>query len=321
MGIRPHDRTQPRHSSVKRVPVAPPLLAPGARVALLAPAGPLREEVEFGRALANARALGWEPVLARNARSRAGYLAGTDEQRLSDLNDMIRDATIDGIWCLRGGYGSMRLLTGIDYAALRARPRALIGYSDITALHLAVHARCDIITFHGPTARSALSPFSRHSLERAVQRGADPCGAWSSAHALRGGRATGRLEGGNLAIVTALIGTPYAARLDGAILVLEDVNEPVYRIDRMLRQLALSGALGRLRGLVFGSFTERGVDDDEGERPLVDVLREAAQLVGGPCLAGVPVGHLEDQWTLPLGATAVLDADALTLSVESYATT
>jgi muramoyltetrapeptide carboxypeptidase len=122
------------------------------------------------------------------------------------------------------------------------------------------------------------------------------------------------LEGGNLALITALVGTPYAARLDGAILVLEDVSEPVYRIDRMLRHLMLSGALARVRATVFGAFTERG-EEREGTRPLDDVLGEAAEAAGVPCIAGAPVGHIDDQWTLPLGALAELDADRCTLTV------
>lgn len=302
------------------MPTWPEPLLPGARVSLVAPAGPLRGADELARAEANARSFGWEPVVGAHALARRGYLAGDDAERAADLNDALRDPRIDGIWCLRGGYGAMRILEQLDYDALRRRPRPLLGFSDVTALHLAVRARCDLVTFHAPTARGVLSAFARESLARAVVRGEDPCGPCPDARVLRGGCAVGRLEGGNLALITALVGTPFAARLDGAILALEDVNEPLYRIDRMLVHLRLAGALARLAGLVFGAFTARGDDEDEGgpePRTLDDVLAEAAGCVNGPCLAGVPVGHLDDQWTMPLGATAELDGGARALRVRA----
>ncbi|HVE79830.1 MAG TPA: LD-carboxypeptidase [Gemmatimonadaceae bacterium] len=295
----------------------PPLLAPGARVALVAPAGPLAGEDDLARAVSNARALGWEPVVGAHVLGRDGYLAGDDATRARDLNKAITDATVDGIWCLRGGYGAMRILEAVDYDALARRPKAVIGYSDITALHAAVRARCGLVTFHGPTARAALTAFSRDSLERAVARGQDPCGAAPAARVLREGRARGRLAGGNLALVAALAGTPYAALPERCILVLEDVNEAVYRIDRMLTQLRLAGILSRCSGIVFGHFTEIPAGDpaSDGVRPIETLLNEVATEVGVPCVAGAPVGHVADQWTLPLGAMAELDADAGTLGV------
>jgi muramoyltetrapeptide carboxypeptidase len=296
-----------------------PTVREGARVALVAPAGPLRGDDDLRRAQENARSLGWEAVTGAHVRSKVGYLAGFDAERLTDLNDALDDDRIDAIWCVRGGYGVMRLLDGIDYAAMRRRPKAIIGYSDITALHAAVGTRCETVTFHGPTARAALTPFSRASLERALA-GADPCGEAPNAETLHGGRARGHLVGGNLALLAALAGTPYAPSYDGAILVVEDVNEAVYRIDRMLTQLRLAGALARCAGIVFGQFTEIPIDAPEeslGARTLADVLSETAATVGVPCITGAPIGHVADQWTIPLGADAVLDADARTLHVSS----
>lgn len=295
----------------------PPLLGPGARVGLVAPSGPLRDASDLDRALASARTLGWEPVVGSHALERsAAYLAGTDAQRLGDLNRFAADPNIDAIWCIRGGYGAMRLLDGIDYDAWRAHPKALIGYSDITALHSAIGQRAGLVTFHGPTARSELTPFTVTSLRAAVRDGANPCGCANDAIPLRAGKARGRLVGGNLALVAALCGTPYAVPLDGAILVLEDVNEAVYRIDRMLTQLHLSGGLARVAGIAFGRFTEIPEETDREERPLLDLLREVAAACDVPCLANIPLGHIADQWTVPLGATAELDADSRTLTVE-----
>ena len=296
----------------------PPLLAPGARVALLAPAGPLRGEDDLARALDNVRSFGWEPLAGKHVLARTGYFAGTDAERFDDLQRALDDDDIDAIWFARGGYGAMRLLEHIDFDALRRRPRVIIGYSDITALHAAIGVRAELVTYHGPTARARLSAFSRDSLTRAVVAGADPCGAAPGARVLRPGRARGTLRGGNLALLAALAGTPYAPSLDGALLVLEDVNEAVYRIDRMLQQLRMSGMLRGVRAIVAGHFTDCPPESDDGARSLDDVLMETADRLGIPCVARVPVGHIEDQWTIPLGRTAELVADGpVSLSVDA----
>lgn len=289
-----------------------PRLKEGARVALVAPAGPLRVPADLDRAIENATTLGWEPVVGEHARERHFYFAGADEMRLSDLNAALRDDSIDAIWCLRGGYGAMRLLDGIDFAALRRRPKPVIGYSDITALHCAIARRADLASVHGPTARSRLTPFAERSLRAATTGSGEPCGVADKAQTLVPGRARGRLIGGNLALLAALHGTPYQPVYDGAILVLEDVNEAPYRIERMLLQLRLSGSLQKCAALAFGSFTNTGETDDRrigGDRTLNEVIREAAEAAKVPALCGVPVGHINDQWSIPLGADAELDAD------------
>lgn len=285
----------------------PPSLAAGARVALLSPAGPLGEVADLERAERNVRDLGWEPRTYPHALAREGYLAGDDASRLADLNAAIRDPRIDAIWCLRGGYGSMRVLDSIDYDSLRRAPKAIIGFSDITALHLAMRARCNLVSYHGPTARAVLTPFSRESLLRATgprSEAMDPFATSTPLTWLQEGEAAGPLEGGNLALLCSLLGTPYSARFDGAILVLEDVNEPLYRIDRMLRQLMLSGALARVAGLCFGAFTDRGEESEAAPRSLDVLFREAATCVRGPVVRDIPCGHVPDQWTIPLGACA-----------------
>jgi muramoyltetrapeptide carboxypeptidase len=294
-----------------------PTIPAGARVALVSPAGPLRGESDLQRAQENTRALGWVPVVGAHALARDGYLAGTDGDRLADLNAALTDDAIDAVWCARGGYGAMRILDQIDYAALRRRPKPIIGYSDITALHAAAGTRCEIVTFHGPTARASLTSFSRSSLERALA-GGDPCGTATNAITLHGGRARGRLVGGNLALLCALAGTPYAPDYRDAILIVEDVNEPVYRIDRMLTQLRLAGRLSTCRAIAFGQFTDVPTDSPEesqGARTLDDVLGEIAATLGVPCISGAPIGHVADQWTIPLGADAELDANERTLRI------
>jgi len=294
----------------------PPPLSAGARVALVAPAGPLRGAEELDASIANARALGWEPLPGANVLARHDYLCGADAERLQDLNAALADESVDGIWCVRGGYGAMRLLPHVDWASLTRRPRALIGFSDVTALHAAASTRCDLVTYHGPTARGTLTAFSRNSLVRAVVEARDPCGIASAARTVRGGRAHGRLVGGNLALLAALAGTPFAPDYRGALVILEDIGEPAYRIDRMLRQLLLSGAFDRATGLVAGHFTEPSPERELSTSTLDALLGEVADVAGVPAIAGVPLGHIDDQWTVPLGAMAQLDADTLTLTVE-----
>jgi len=233
------------------------------------------------------------------------------------MNAAFASDDVDAIWCLRGGYGTLRLLAMIDYPSLCRRPRPVIGFSDITALHSAIHRKCGIVTFHGPTARSKITDFSRASLSAALIEQRDPCGEAPQGRVLRSGRATGRVVGGNLALVTALIGTPFAPNFEGAILVLEDIGEAIYRIDRMLRQLILAGALQQCAGIVAGDFRPPRDEVTSDNRTLDEVLTEAATLAGIPCLAGAPFGHIADQWTIPLGAIAELDSDARTLRVLS----
>lgn len=301
--------------AVKHFRSAKPLRS-GSLVALVAPAGPLQNPDELPRAQENARSLGWEPVVSAHATARTGYLAGHDRDRLNDLNRAFRDPKMDAVWCLRGGYGTMRILPGIDYEALSRAPKAIIGYSDITALHAAIQRKCRLVTFHGPTAREQLTDFSRDSFRRAVIDQADSCGVAETARELNGGTAEGRLVGGNLAVLAALCGTPYMPDLTDGILILEDINEPIYRVDRMFEQLKLSGVLNGCRAIAFGQCT--GCGEATAPRSFDDVLGDLAHSLGVPCLSGIPIGHIPEQWTIPLGAMATLDTAARKLTVTSY---
>lgn len=284
-------------------------------MALVAPSGVLRDLEHVKRAEDNARSLGWNPVLGEHVSATHAYFAGTDEERIHDLNAALHDDAVDAIWCVRGGYGAMRLLRSIDYAALKSNPRPLIGFSDITALHSAIHRECGIVTFHGPTARGDLTDFSRKHLVRAVIDQTDSCGVAPDGRVLRSGHARGRLAGGNLALVAALMGTPWSIDFDGAILVLEDIDEAVYRVDRMMRQLLLSGALERCVAIVAGDFRPPAGETEVDNRTVDDVIAEAAHEAGIPCFSGAPFGHIGDQWTIPLGAIAEIDASRCSLHV------
>ncbi|HET9294733.1 MAG TPA: LD-carboxypeptidase, partial [Gemmatimonadales bacterium] len=301
----------------------PPALKPGHHVALVAPAGPLLERDDLSRGQELCRALGFEPVLGANAGRRYGYLAGTDEERLADLNAALADPGIDAVWCLRGGYGLTRILDRVDFGALRQRPKAVIGFSDVTALLLALHRESGVVTFHGPMARSPLTPFSRYHFDRVLTavnppgrlgRIAPPADVLVPKQGrivgLVPGTAEGRLFGGNLTLLQCLIGTRYFPDLDGAILFLEDVDEDLYAIDRMLAHLRMTGALRKLAGVIIGQFTEMKRSTEDGALGFDEVLGTYLAPLRIPVAYGLPIGHVDDQWTLPIGIRARLDAGA-----------
>jgi muramoyltetrapeptide carboxypeptidase len=297
--------------------IRPPALRAGDTVALIAPAGPLASPAELDLAVARVEALGLRVRLGEHVLARRGFLAGTDAERVADLNGALRDPVVRGIFAVRGGYGTTRLLEAVDYDALRADPKTLLGYSDLTALLNACAARAGVVTYHGPVA--AFSSFGAAEtawLRRAVFAH-EPIGTLriDGPRAIVGGRAAGRLAGGNLSLVAALVGTPHAIDCSGAILFLEEVEEAPYRIDRMLTQLRASGDLRACAGIVLGTFSScDAADDAEPERRLAHVVVDRLGDLGIPVLQGAPIGHEGEQWTLPIGARAELDAAAGTLA-------
>jgi muramoyltetrapeptide carboxypeptidase len=299
--------------------IRPPALEPGARIALVAPAGPLGDEA-VARAAARVRSLGFEPAVGPHARGRHGYLSAPDAQRAADFNAALREDSIAAVWCLRGGYGVMRILHALDWDALVRRPKPVIGFSDNTALHLAIQRR-GIVSFHGPhPATLEMSDFSRDGLLRALTdprpAGVLPFpGDGARAEPLAPGAAEGRLVGGNLALVAATLGTPYAIRPEGAILLLEEVGEAAYRLDRLFSQLRLAGVLDAVAGIALGGFTECPDEEVEHLPTPREVLLDRLDGLGIPMACGFPFGHLSDNWTLPEGVMARLDADAGTLEL------
>ena len=296
--------------------IRPPALRPGTRVALVAAAGPLPEG-GVDRAMARVESLGWEAVPGDFCRARRGYLAGTDEERAADLNRALHDPSIGAVWFLRGGYGTMRILHEIDWDALRNHPKALIGFSDNTAVHLAAQ-RAGVVGFHGPHPHTSAFPdFARDELLRVLTvpepAGVLPLPPGGRAVTVAGGVAEGPLLGGNLSLLSSTLGTPYAVRPDGAILFLEEVGEHPYRLDRLFSHLRLAGVLSAVAGIVVGGITE--TPEVEGAPTAEEVVRDALGGLGIPVATGFPFGHIDDNWTLPLGVRARLDADAGTLAL------
>ncbi len=306
--------------------IRPRALRPGDTIAFVAPSGPA--EVKPIRAYAaQLEAAGYKVAIPEGIEGRRkGYLGGTDDQRADELNQAIRDPKVRAIFPVTGGVGLTRIIDRLDYEALRRDPKVVIGYSDLTALHLAIAAKARLITFHSPMPMHSLwkadrpeHAFAADSFRRAVFLDAYRSGEAGFAiatppdhrpKALVGGKARGRLLGGNLSLICATMGTPYAIHPRGTILLLEDVNEAPYRVDRMLSQLHLAGVLDQVSGVVAGSFYPAGHKDaDEIDR----VLREWLGPLKVPVVWKFPVGHNAENATLPEGGQVELDADAGTL--------
>ncbi|MDX1674122.1 MAG: LD-carboxypeptidase [Longimicrobiales bacterium] len=300
--------------------IYPPALRPGDTVALIAPAGPV-DGPTIDRALERCRRLGLQPDLGPNARARTGYLAGEDGDRADDLRRAI-EGDAAGIWALRGGYGTLRTLEHVDLSPLRARPKSFIGFSDNTAVHLAL-LREGIVSFHGPHAGFEHFPAATAAAFRAVVMTPEPAGPLPVSgdrsvrpEALVPGTAEGPLIGGNLSLLAATCGTRYQPDTRGAILFFEDVGEATYRLDRMLMQLRLAGMLDDVAGVAIGDLAGSGE-----EAAARDVVAELLGRLEVPVAFGLPFGHGEENWTLPLGVPARLDADAGTLALLEAATT
>jgi muramoyltetrapeptide carboxypeptidase len=247
---------------------------------------------------------------------------------------MFADPEVAGVFCLGGGYGTERLLDRIDYALIRRNPKIFLGYSDITALHLAFGQKCDLVTFHGPVAMSALAPWTLEGLKKALFSPApigvvdnppesDPLAPEFPRHTVSPGKARGRTVGGNLTLVSTTMGTPWEIDTKGKILILEDTGEAPYRIDRMLVQLALSGKLADAAGVVWGTCTD--CDPSNSNFAINLSMSELLDdILGGtakPVMAGLVFGHTREKATIPLGVEAELDATAKTFTILEAATT
>lgn len=290
-------------------------------MALVAPAGPV-DARQIQTALERCRQLGLEPVAGTGLRARTGYLAGPDAVRAADLQAAV-EGDVAAIWAVRGGYGTLRTLDHVDLEGLRDRPLPFIGFSDNTAIHLAL-LRMGIVSYHGPHAGYEHFPPETEAAFRAVLMqpgtpGPLPSPSGSEPVTVVAGSAEGPLVGGNLALLAAVCGTRYQPDTRGAILFFEDVGELLYRIDRMLIQLRLSGLLDQVAGIAIGEFTEmldplQGAE--AGDQPsLPALLAEVLGPLGVPVVMGLPFGHGVQNWTLPLGIRARLDASRGSLEI------
>lgn len=295
----------------------------GDTVGIIAPASPPPDPLAVDRAVAALEKFGFKPKLAPHVRARHGFLAGNDQERLADLMAMFTDPTVKAMICLRGGYGAARLLPLIDYDIIRRHPKILAGYSDITSLHSVLQKEAQLISFHSPMLNGALAApdlpeFTRAAFLRTLTE-AKPAGSICQGYDKKGvttvrrGTAEGPLIGGNLSVLCASLGTPYAPSFAGRILFLEDVGERPYRLDRMLTHLWNAGILAQVAGVAIGV----NADCEEPKEPpakeyrqtAADVIAERLSSLSVPVVTGLPFGHVELNATLPVGAQALLDGD------------
>lgn len=295
----------------------PPRLRKGDLIGLVSPASTPTPHEKIEQSVRYLETLGYRVAVGQHVEAVHGYLAGTDAQRASDLNAMIRDARVRAVFALRGGYGTPRLLSLIDYAALRREPKIISGFSDITALQLAIFRKCGLVTFSGPMPAVEFwknpDPFTEENFWRMLTSGKKVGLLKNSAEAaleeLAAGGAEGVLLGGNLSLVATCIGTRFLPNTRGTVLVLEEVDEAPYRVDRLLTQLMNSGMTARVNGLVFGQFTRcEAKDAAKPSFTCAQVLREFAERLSCPTLANFEYGHVPRKLTVPFGLRARLDS-------------
>jgi muramoyltetrapeptide carboxypeptidase len=305
----------------------PRALKPGDTVGLITPSSYVSDpdELAFAQRFCEFFGLKWK--LGKNVGQRFGYLAGTAQQRVDDLHAAFSDPAIAAVFCIRGGYGSAQMLDKLDYDLIRRNPKVFLGYSDITALHTALTQRAGLVTFHGPVSLSHLTDWSQQHLRSALFA-AKPIGSVTNpsdsnplrpGHTLRTvrpGTARGQLAGGNLTLLTTTLGTPYEIDTTGKILLMEDIGEDIYRIDRMFTQLKLAGKLKSAAGIIIGECKDCPPPNVSSAYSLGEVIDYLLGDLGIPVFYGLSFGHTIDQVTLPLGAAATIDAARQTLTVE-----
>lgn len=303
----------------------PKRLKSGDTVGIIAPSSGISDE-EFAKAMQNMADLGLKTKIGKYTKAVNGFLAGTDKERLEDLHRAFADKTIDAVWCIRGGYGASRFLPNIDYNLIRKNPKIFIGYSDITALHTAIFQNCGLVTFHGPVAASTFSDYSKNHVVNTLMNPATPYKIELSPdnamnesklfkpEVIAKGKAKGKLIGGNLSLLTALAGTPFALReTKGKLLFIEDVGEKPYRLDRMFTQLRQSINLRELAGIALGIFEDCNPPDDKSQT-VIDVVKDQLGNLGIPVIYGLSFGHIRDQFTLPIGIEAEMNTEKATMT-------
>ena len=311
------DPVTPATVAARPALVRPPRLRRGATVGLVAPAGVLRSRSQLDDSAEALQSIGFRTVVGDRVLARYGFLAGTDAERARDFMRMVRDPDVDAIVAVRGGWGCARILPYLDFDAIAAHPKPIVGYSDVTALLLAIYARTGLVTFHGPVGVSTWEGLTSQSFLDTLVEGRPPSlgpetrSARDATETVRPGVAEGPVAGGNLSVIAALAGTGYLPDFDGHVVFFEEVAEDAYRLDRLLVQLELAGALDAPAAVVFGQCTRcsSGGSAWTARR----TIREHLLRTPAPTYLGAPIGHASPVYTLPIGLPARVDADAGTL--------
>ncbi len=317
----------PRGRSIGTTPelIKPKRLEVGDTVALVSPASATAHRMDIEIVKESLEALGFVVKLSEHLMDRYGYLAGEDLERAADVNTQFADSQVSGIVAVRGGWGCARILPFLDFETIRRNPKVLIGYSDITALLLPIYARTGLVTFHGPRGLGPWHPFTVDYFKRVLMDGepvvmSNPKEIGNNltqvtdrVQMIFPGTAQGALIGGNLTVLSAIVGSSHLPRCEGAILFLEDTGEDIYRIDRMLTQLKLAGILEQLSGFVFGKCTECGPGQGYGSLTMEQLFDDHIRPLGIPSWHGAMIGHIPRQFVLPEGIPAEIVAEQGTI--------
>ncbi len=301
----------------------PRRLQRGDLIGLITPASAVADASRIDQGVHYLEGLGYRVMVGEHVNRLRGYLAGTDEERAADINALFAAPDVRAIFCLRGGYGTPRLLPLLNYRMIAKNPKILVGYSDITALQHALWRKCGLVTFQGPMTAvdfaGEIDSFAEEWFWKIVTS-SSPAGRLAidagAAMTLRPGTAGGRLLGGNFALLNALLGTRYQPDFTGSILILEDTDEEPYRIDRMFTHLRHAAVLDKCKALLLGQFTNsEAADPTKPSLTLAEVLEDAASWTSVPVLSNIPFGHIPRKLTIPLGIRARIDAGARTVDL------
>src|SRR3954469_11309488 len=302
--------------------IKPKRLAAGDTVGIVAPASATFNTMDLQIARESLEALDLKVQVGGHVLDRHGYLAGLDKDRAADINRFFADPAIRAVLPLRGGWGASRLLPSLDFDVIRRNPKVVLGYSDITALHMGIAAKTGLVTFHGPNGMGRWDAFSVNwvrrvlfdgeavTLENAHDKGEFLVQTENRIQTITPGTARGRILGGNLTVLTAIMGSPYVPDFDGAILFVEDVGEDIYRIDRMLTTLKLAGILGRIRAFVWGTCSECEPGSGFGSLTFEEIFADHIAPLKIPAWQGAMIGHRTPQFTIPEGVEVEIDATA-----------
>lgn len=311
--------------------IKPVALKKGDTIGLVCPAYSafIREEVQI--TVESLQEMGFKVVQGKHIFDRYGYLAGKDEDRAADINEMFADKKIDAIMAMHGGWGCARILPLLDYKLIKKNPKVFIGYSDITALLLGIYSQTGLVTFHGPVGSSTWNSFSvdyfkntlmegsATKMSNPVKKGDSLVQVEDRIYTITSGIAKGKLIGGNLTVLSHILGSKYVPDFKGAILFIEDVQEDTYRIDRMITQLKLAGILDQIAGFVFGKCTDCPPSKSYGSLTLEDIFEDHIKPLKIPAFSGAMIGHIKDKFTVPIGIEASIDATEGTIKLEESA--
>jgi muramoyltetrapeptide carboxypeptidase len=306
--------------------IKPQRLLPGDKVGLITP-GSYVPDAGYEKAVNNLTQLGLQVVPGKYVREKRGFTAGTDEQRLEDLHTFFEDPSIKAIWCARGGYGCSRLLPNINYELIKNNPKILIGYSDITALLQAIFLRTGLVGFHGPVAAATWTPYTLQHIKGVLfdsftkpyvinlaTEELTPEREHFKPYSIQAGKVSGRLMGGNVSLLAALAGTPFAFDATDKLLFMEDIDERPYSLDRMFTQLRQSANLHKAKGLILGVFEGCNPKKDEESLSLKETIFDRLSDLNVPAVYGLSFGHVPNNFTLPVGILAELDTENKTLT-------